>query len=660
MQLFQLASHSIRSVNPSLPRITPSALLVPLSTLYPQMLSISPGERVFIRPYSDPDVDRPPQSLWLNYCIAPATSIPQYFGAIEDTLLVQTQDHPHPMFQDAIPLGTSACVFLNPGMLPPPFIKPSRVLALLSDHSGGPGALQYHHHFHASGQKVALLDISLATHSLPPFFHDDLLNFEDWPDAATLFPQDIFSPPPKGDILTVSCPEFDTSPSPTHGLTWCNGLARSPDACTAGPSLSIQDWHHHTSDTTGVWECYPCHTPESAPLQLVLPHTIQGWKTLAPEHLPHDKFATPVLNAYLQHISSSPSGVAAWRFPPHSLSTATLSLFLRLFPCDELLLEGFGSGAYSVAVACNLAFQLKLFSSILTAMGGIAMHPNTLKTCIDHFVAAHLSYQELYSLYETTAALPIERRPKDLRPPSPKFVLIMAQHLHDRMAPWRLTDVLLAFLFNHGISVVTLHDDIQKQLDTATSQAITCIPKTKFGRYRHSYEWLLPSLKSFSPTTLLSIGHFNNFLKSFTYEELDRWEGAVSTPYSTDLQDLLYALLSLWGAPPLPSFAAQHDALGLVLVRGVHRFPEEHENRFHITRAPHDTPTSFYTRAFIHPLRFPALAALNLPPADIQAIEMATRTALLALPLLQALDFLHTQLLAGLCVSPLLTASLIL
>ena len=266
VQLFQLASHSLRSIHPSLPSITPSALLVPLSTLYPHMLTISPGERVFIRPYSDPDVDRPPQNLWLNYVATPAPSTPLCFGTIEDSLLVQTQDHPHPMFQDAIPLGSSACVYLNPGLLPPPYVKPSRVLALLSEHSGGPGALQYHFHFHASDQKVPLQDISLSTHSLPSFFHDDFLNFEDWPDASTLFPQDISSSPGKGDILTVSCPEFETMPSTAHGLTWCNGLARSPDACTSGPSLSILDWHNHTSDTTGYWECYPCHTPESAPL----------------------------------------------------------------------------------------------------------------------------------------------------------------------------------------------------------------------------------------------------------------------------------------------------------------------------------------------------------------------------------------------------------
>ena len=68
-------------------------------------------------------------------------------------------------------------------------------------------------------------------------------------------------------------------------------------------------------------------------------------------------------------------------------------------------------------------------------------------------------------------------------------------------------------------------------------------------------------------------------------------------------------------------------------------------------RAPHDTPLTYYTRVFLHQLRFPALRALGLPDADVLAIEHSTRSALLNLPLLQALDFLHTQLLAGLCVA---------
>ena len=83
----------------------------------------------------------------------------------------------------------------------------------------------------------------------------------------------------------------------------------------------------------------------------------------------------------------------------------------------------------------------------------------------------------------------------------------------------------------------------------------------------------------------------------------------------------------LWSAPPRPYFA-QQEALGLVLIHGIHRFPGDLESRFHITRAPRDSPASFCTRAFI-PLRFPALAALGVPLADILAIESVVRTSLL-------------------------------
>ena len=86
-------------------------------------------------------------------------------------------------------------------------------------------------------------------------------------------------------------------------------------------------------------------------------------------------------------------------------------------------------------------------------------------------------------------------------------------------------------------------------------------------------------------------------------------------------------------------------------MRGVHRWPDKVESLFHLDRAPHDTPLTYFTRVFLHQLRFPALRALGLPDADVLAIEHSTRSALLNLPLLQALDFLHTQLLAGLCVA---------
>ena len=231
-------------------------------------------------------------------------------------------------------------------------------------------------------------------------------------------------------------------------------------------------------------------------------------------------------------------------------------------------------------------------------------------------------------------------------PPSPKYVLILAQHVRDRRAPWRLNDVLAAHLFNHGIRLITLHDKIEHQRARAETRALPFVPSSKFGRYRHDYEWLIPSLKFFSPSTLLT-----RSFQPFAYDELENYESAVSSQYSTDLQDILSALLSLWGSPPLPSFAADPEGLGYLLVHGIHRWPEDFARFIHIEPAPHNTPTTFYTRVFLHPLRFPALRALGLPDPDVNAIEQATRSALLAMPLLQALDYLHTQLLSGLCVA---------
>ena len=64
----------------------------------------------------------------------------------------------------------------------------------------------------------------------------------------------------------------------------------------------------------------------------------------------------------------------------------------------------------------------------------------------------------------------------------------------------------------------------------------------------------------------------------------------------------------------------------------------------------HETPIHFYTRVLIHSLRLP-FQLLGLPSDDILAIEEALKQALLPLPLPQAPDILHTQLLSCMCVS---------
>ena len=156
----------------------------------------------------------------------------------------------------------------------------------------------------------------------------------------------------------------------------------------------------------------------------------------------------------------------------------------------------------------------------------------------------------------------------------------------------------------------------------------------------------MPTLKTFGASTF-----FSNFCRPLTWEQLEAREGTLGVSYSPDLLDLFFAFLSFHGTLPIPFFRATPDALGKVLLQGCYRPPGDLAGLFHITQEPHETPVNFYTRAFLLPLRFPCLATLGLTPPDIFAIESAVRQELLRVPLPQALDFLHSQILAILCVN---------
>ena len=150
------------------------------------------------------------------------------------------------------------------------------------------------------------------------------------------------------------------------------------------------------------------------------------------------------------------------------------------------------------------------------------MHIPTLTSCLNHFKNHHLQVEEDHDAYTTSMQQNVSHRP-DGPPPSPKYVLILAQHVRDRRAPWRLNDVLAAHLFNHGIRLITLHDKIEHQRARAETRDLPFVPSSKFGRYRHDYEWLIPSLKFFSPSTLLT-----RSFQPFAYDELENYESAVS------------------------------------------------------------------------------------------------------------------------------------
>ena len=249
-----------------------------------------------------------------------------------------------------------------------------------------------------------------------------------------------------------------------------------------------------------------------------------------------------------------------------------------------------------------------------------------------------------------------EKRPdKKTRPPNyrplhsavePQHGFLIVQHLHDRRAPWALTPLILSHLCNKGISVLTLHDDLAAQRAHAEKFGKDFLPRSHWGRYRRNYEDLVPTLKTFGASTF-----FSNFCRPLTWEQLEAREGTLGVSYSPDLLDLFFAFLSYHGTLPLPFFRATPDALEKVLLQGCYRPPGALAGLFHISQEPHETPVNFYTRAFLLPLRFPCLTTLGLPPPDIFAIESAVRQELLRVPLPQALDFLHSQILAILCVN---------
>ena len=95
------------------------------------------------------------------------------------------------------------------------------------------------------------------------------------------------------------------------------------------------------------------------------------------------------------------------------------------------------------------------------------------------------------------------------------------------------------------------------------------------------------------------------------------------------------------------------DALTPVLLRGCHRAPNgDILPMLHTSMDVHESPEAFYSRTFLQLLRIPALKNMGFSQEDVYALEDCLRQALMNLPLPQALDFLHSQLLSSMCISP--------
>ena len=226
--------------------------------------------------------------------------------------------------------------------------------------------------------------------------------------------------------------------------------------------------------------------------------------------------------------------------------------------------------------------------------------------------------------------------------------LRIVQHVHDRVSPWSLNEILLNYLYNRGVAVLTLHDGIDAQRDYAELHKTLFQPWSHFGDYRHNYQKVVPTLKYFSAST-----YFASFLEPLTYEQLEAREGTLGATYCPDLLDLLLGLFSYMGIVPPLHFGANIDALTPVLLRGCHREPNaDIIPMLHTTMEIHESPEAFYSRIFLQLLRIPALKNLGFSQEDVHALEDCLRQALMNLPLPQALDFHHSQLLSSMCISP--------
>ena len=324
-----------------------------------------------------------------------------------------------------------------------------------------------------------------------------------------------------------------------------------------------------------------------------------------------------------------------------SLPTPCLLPQRELFRGTDLLVEGFGPGAYSGAVITNIAFSHANFQAMLVSLGGVAMHIPTLTSCLNHFKNHHLQVEEAHEAYTTGMQQNVSHRPDG--PPQPKIcshscatrprpprplaaqwctrcALVQSRH-SSHYTSWQNR----ASASPSGNSRVTLRALVKVWSLPPQLWMVNSLPQVFLSF--HATHTLLSALClrwtrklwkcCFLPILNRSSGHPLSPTLPVGVSSppfLCGWPGRARVPSCT------------WNSPMARGSSTFHSYRT--------RLPRHSNNVLH-PRVPPPSP----------------LSALGLPDPDVNAIEQATRSALLAMPLLQALDYLHTQLLSGLCVA---------
>ena len=137
----------------------------------------------------------------------------------------------------------------------------------------------------------------------------------------------------------------------------------------------------------------------------------------------------------------------------HSLTTSTPTSS----PCTLLTLcssNGFGAGAYSAAVAALMAYrppsraEYSKFDCVLTCLGGIAMPPQIFQELLNVYYAAHSLQLQLANDSSAQGHVHDDS--------SFTHSLRIVQHVHDRVSPWSLNEILL----NYGRTKLVVEEKV--------------------------------------------------------------------------------------------------------------------------------------------------------------------------------------------------------
>ena len=187
-------------------------------------------------------------------------------------------------------------------------------------------------------------------------FTEQLFAYENWRSADKLLTDaNQTAPNTKGFITSAYGVEKKRSMPPLTmvSLTVCNQHGDNSYPAY-GASFAPADYHTQVEGRY-VYECSHTHNPGGEHLAYLFPQLYTYWPSfLEVEGIQLPTFNDFIEQAYRDVITAARPGVAAWRFPPHSLASNTFQLLFSIFSTKDILIEGFGAAPPSPPLLVSL------------------------------------------------------------------------------------------------------------------------------------------------------------------------------------------------------------------------------------------------------------------------------------------------------------------